>query len=80
MQISVDTSYFDALSSAKRLSMLDERGREIDLNVVDAVGQLPDGRYDVWLKDDRRVVTGDPTAFDLWIEHVRSKRNDDSMS
>ena len=57
--------------------MLDDRGEEIDLENVDAVGRLPDGRYDVWLKDERRVITGDPAAFEVWIEHVRSKRTDD---
>jgi hypothetical protein len=57
--------------------MFDERGREIDLDVVDAVGQLPDGRFDVWFKDERRVVTGDPTAFEKWMEHVRSKNAND---
>jgi hypothetical protein len=60
--------------------MLDERGREIDLEIIDAVGRLPDGRYDVWLKDERRVITGDPTAFEVWIEHVRSKQPDHSLS
>jgi hypothetical protein len=59
--------------------MLDDRGEEIDLEIVDAVGQLPDGRYDVWLKDERRVITGDPTAFEAWIEHVRSKRSDEVL-
>ena len=53
--------------------MLGERGREIDLDLIDAVGRLPDGRYDIWLKDERRAITGDPTAFEEWIEHVRSK-------
>ena len=60
--------------------MIDEQGRDIDLDVIDAVGQLPDGRYDVWLKDERRVITGDPTAFDKWMNHVRSKQTDDSRA
>jgi hypothetical protein len=60
--------------------MLDERGREIDLDVVDAVGQLPDGRYEFWLKDESRVISGDPTAFDKWIEHVRAKHPDEATN
>ena len=60
--------------------MLDERGREINLDVIDAVGRLPDGRFDVWLKDERRVITRDPMAFEAWMEHVRSKRDNDSIS
>jgi hypothetical protein len=59
--------------------MLDDRGEEIDLEIVDAVGLLPDGRFDVWLKDERRVITGDPTAFEVWIEHVRSKHAQDVL-
>jgi len=59
--------------------MLDDRGEEIDLEFVDAVGLLPDGRFDVWLKDERRVITSDPAAFEVWIEHVRSKRMDDVL-
>ena len=59
--------------------MLDDRGEEIDLEIVDAVGQLPDGRFDVWLRDERRVITGDPTAFEVWFEHVRFKCTDDVL-
>ncbi|HJS50525.1 MAG TPA: hypothetical protein VJ781_01375 [Pyrinomonadaceae bacterium] len=55
--------------------MLNERGRETDLDVIDAVDRLPNGRDDVWLKDERPVITRDPKEYELWIEHIRSKEN-----
>jgi hypothetical protein len=53
--------------------MRDENGNEIDLDSIDAIGRLPDGRFDVWLHNDRRVVTDDPEAFEVWQGHVRSQ-------
>jgi hypothetical protein len=53
--------------------MLDEKGNEIDLDTIDAVGKLTDGSSEVWLNDGSRVITMDRSAFDLWMQHVRSK-------
>lgn len=53
--------------------MLDEHGREIDLDAVDAIGRLPDGRFDVWMSNGVRTIAVDPEAFEVWIRHIRSK-------
>jgi hypothetical protein len=53
--------------------MLDENGNVIDLDVIDAIGQLPDGRFQVWLQNDRRLITSHPNALEIWQEHIRSK-------
>jgi hypothetical protein len=53
--------------------MFDEKGNEIDLDSVDAIGELPDGRFEIWLANDQRVITVQPGAFELWKDHIRSK-------
>jgi len=53
--------------------MLDENGNVIDLDVIDAIGELPDGRFQIWLQNDRRLVTSQPDAVEIWREHIRSK-------
>lgn len=60
--------------------MLDEKGNEIDLDRVDAVGQLKDGRFEVWLDNDRRVITSHPDAIGIRQRHFRSRsyRNADT--
>lgn len=53
--------------------MLDENGNVIDLDVIDAIGQLPDGRFQIWLQNDRRLITAHPDAVEIWRQHIRSK-------
>ena len=53
--------------------MLDENGNIIDLDVIDAIGQLPDGRFQIWLQNDRRLITSHPNALEIWQEHIRLK-------
>ena len=53
--------------------MLDENGNEIDLDFVDAIGELPDGRFHVWLQNDRRIITSHPNAIEIWQQHFRLK-------
>ena len=53
--------------------MLDDKGNEIDLDFIDAIGELPDGRFDVWLQNDRRVVTANPSALEIWHDHIRRR-------
>ena len=53
--------------------MFDEKGNEIDLDTVDAIGELPDGRFEVWLHNERRVITSHPNAFELWKAHIRTR-------
>jgi hypothetical protein len=53
--------------------LLDENGNEIDLDLVDAIGELPDGRFQVWLQDELRVITSEPNAIEIWRQHFRSK-------
>ena len=60
--------------------MFDEKGNKIDLDLIDAVGKLPDGRAEIWLSDGSRVFTVHPSAFDIWMRHVRSKSADPDPS
>ena len=53
--------------------MLDEKGHEIDLDRVDAVRQLPDGRFEIWFDDERRAITNHPDATMVWLRHFRTK-------
>ena len=53
--------------------MFDENGNEIDLDIVDAIGQLPDGRFEVWLENERRLITSHPNAVEVWHQYIRSK-------
>lgn len=50
----------------------DEKGNTIDLDLVDAIGQLNDGRFDVWMADGTRTTTREPDAFATWQNHLRS--------
>jgi len=54
-------------------SLFDERGHAINLDEVDAVGLLPDGRSEVWMSDERRLTTAHPEAYAVWVEHLRRK-------
>jgi len=60
--------------------MFDEKGHEIDLDLVDAISQLPDGRFDVWFDDERRAITVHPEAIEVWLRHVRSKTRSGSYA
>ena len=53
--------------------MRDENGNVIDLDIIDAIGQLPDGRFQVWLQNDRRLITSHPDALEIWRQYIRSK-------
>ena len=53
--------------------MLDDKGNVIDLDVIDAIGQLPDGRFQIWLQNDRRLITSHPNAVEIWQQYIRSK-------
>lgn len=53
--------------------MFDENGKEIDLDFVDAIGPLQNGAFEVWLQNERRLITKDPNALDIWLQHIRSK-------
>ncbi len=51
--------------------MRDETGNRIDLDFVDAIGRLADGRFDVWMQDGTRTVTTELFAYEKWRNHIR---------
>ncbi len=53
--------------------MIDVNGNLIDLALIDAIGQLPDGRFDVWMDDGTRVLTEEHGADDVWRSYLRAK-------
>jgi hypothetical protein len=55
------------------LLMVDEHGNKIDLDLIDAIGQFPDGSFDVWMCDGTRVVTREAGAADVWRDYIRSQ-------
>jgi hypothetical protein len=55
------------------LLMVDEDGNKIDLDLIDAIGQFPDGSFDVWMCDGTRVVTREVGAADVWRVYLRSQ-------
>jgi hypothetical protein len=60
--------------------MVDENGNVIDLDIIDAIGQLPDGRFQIWLQNDQRLITSHPDALEIWRQHIRSKTSNVSKS
>jgi len=55
--------------------MRDINGNVIDFCVIDAVGELSHGLYEVWLNDDRRLLTREPDAVSIWLRYVRSNHD-----
>ena len=53
--------------------MFDKDGKKIDLDLIDAIGRLEDGCFDVWMSDGTRAITSESEAVDIWRNHIRSK-------